>query len=89
MDSQVKLGKGLFVLRGELVDYIEQLLKTFYRISEFFDAEKLWIPSHISNENIKKTGYLDGFENQASMIQSVHGDELGMCSTVCHHCYCT
>ena len=29
--------KGLFVLRGELVDYIEQLLKTFYRISEFFD----------------------------------------------------
>ncbi len=89
MDSQVKLGKGLFVLRGELVDYIEQLLKTFYRISEFFDAEKLWIPSHISNENVKKTGYLDGFENQASMIQSVHGDELGMCSpTVCHHCYC-
>ena len=84
-----QVGKGLFVLNGEIVDYLDQIEKTFYKIGKFFEAEKLWIPSHLSLENVEKTGYIDGFENQASMIHSVHGDSLGMCSpTACHHCYC-
>ncbi len=83
-----QVGKGLFVLNGEIVDYLYQLENTTYRISELFDSEKLWIPSHLSNDNVKKTQYLDGFENQASMIHSFHGDSIGMCSpTVCYHCY--
>ena len=84
-----QVGKGLFVLNGEIVDYLDQIEKTFYKIGKFFEAEKLWIPSHLSLENVEKTGYIDGFENQASMIHSFHGDSIGMCSpTVCHHCYC-
>jgi hypothetical protein len=84
-----QVGKGLFVLNGEIVDYLDQIEKTFYKIGKFFEAEKLWIPSHLSLDNVEKTGYIDGFENQASMIHSVHGDSLGMCSpTACHHCYC-
>ncbi len=83
-----QVGKGLFVLNGKIVDYLDQLEKTIYKIGEFFDAEKLWIPSHLSLENVEKTGYIDGFENQASMIHSFHGDSIGMCSpTVCYHCY--
>ena len=84
-----QVGKGLFVLNGDIVKNLDTIQDTFYKIGKFFEAEKLWIPSHLSSENVEKTGYIDGFENQASMIHSVHGDSLGMCSpTACHHCYC-
>ena len=38
-----QVGKGLFVLNGEIVDYLDQIEKTFYKIGKFFEAEKLWI----------------------------------------------
>ena len=36
-----QVGKGLFVLNGKIVDYLDQLEKTTYKIGKFFDAEKL------------------------------------------------
>tara|TARA_B100001094_G_scaffold8500_2_gene7659 strand:- start:25329 stop:26750 length:1422 start_codon:yes stop_codon:yes gene_type:complete len=83
-----KVGKGLFVLKGKIVQYLEELEKVTYRIGSLFGAEKIWTPSHLSMVNSKKTGYLDSFSNQASLIHDLDGHEKGMCSpTVCYHCY--
>tara|TARA_R110002020_G_scaffold233849_3_gene445719 strand:- start:89 stop:1495 length:1407 start_codon:yes stop_codon:yes gene_type:complete len=86
MNTQV--GDGLFVLRGKIVQYLDELERLTYRMGEMFDSERIWTPSHLSVDNTKKTGYTDSFSNQASLIHSVDGHELGMCSpTVCYHCY--
>jgi hypothetical protein len=86
MNTQV--GDGLFVLRGKIVQYLDKLERLTYRMGEMFDSERIWTPSHLSVDNTKKTGYTDSFSNQASLIHSIDGHELGMCSpTVCYHCY--
>jgi len=83
-----KIGDGLFVLQGKIVRYLDELEKLTYKMGELFNSERIWTPSHLSIDNAKKTGYLDSFSNQASLIHDLDGHEKGMCSpTVCYHCY--
>ena len=45
--QETKVGKGLFVLKGKIVQYLEDLEKVTYRIGSLFGAEKIWTPSHL------------------------------------------
>ena len=49
--QETKVGKGLFVLKGKIVQYLEDLEKVTYRIGSLFGAEKIWTPSHLSMVN--------------------------------------
>lgn len=83
-----KVGDGLQVISGDIVNSLVGLENLTYKMSEEFNSERLWTPSHLSMDNAYKTGYMDSFSHQASIINSYHGEEKGMCSpTGCYHCY--
>lgn len=83
-----KVGDGLQVISGDIVKTLVSLENLTYRMSEEFNSERLWTPSHLSMDNAYKTGYMESFSNQVSIINSYHGEEKGMCSpTACYHCY--
>ena len=70
-----KVGNGLQVISGDIVNSLVGLENLTYKMSEEFNSERLWTPSHLSMDNAYKTGYMESFSHQASIINSYHGEE--------------
>lgn len=81
------VGRGLFVLRGELATLLSAIEGWVGKIAQGVGASPIWVPSLLSQDNMKKTKYLDSFLDQALLIQEARDSKvLGMaCPTVCYH----
>ena len=87
-----KVGKGLFVISGVLVDIINKVDNIILDLADTYHANYLMVPSNLSWDNAILSDYLSSFENHAIGLKSfLHNskDEYdGLASpTVCYHCF--
>tara|TARA_B100002051_G_C16731777_1_gene638726 strand:- start:435 stop:1325 length:891 start_codon:yes stop_codon:yes gene_type:complete len=87
-----KVGNGLFVLKGQLVQIINKFDNIFCDIAHSYLAEHLIVPSNLSWPNTIKSEYLNSFKNQAVALKKYmdesNNEYHGVASpTVCYHCF--
>lgn len=87
-----KVGKGLFVISGFLVDIVNKIDSIIRDLADTYHANYLMVPSNLSWDNAILSDYLSSFENQAiglkSFLHSSKDEYDGLASpTVCYHCF--
>lgn len=70
MDLVTKVGNGIFVFEGVLVEIMNKIESMICEIANLVGADHIYVPSNLSMDNAKRSEYLDSFRDQALALRS-------------------